>query len=132
MMSDVTRNGKVEHDAVDDLLRDYFQRELPREWPPAAALRPAAVSKPRIKWRRSHLGLAASVLALIGGISLAGKMLNDGPSRAERLPSDPTATNPKKGLRPRVSPSTAPMNNSAPNSPLKDGVSFISDAPRFH
>ena len=61
-------------DHPDELLREFFRRELPNPWPPLrlpADTVPSSASKPRGVSRRSYAALAASVAILIAGLGLA-------------------------------------------------------------
>jgi hypothetical protein len=75
------RDGELE---TERLLRDFYRAELPTPWP--AFQRPIAT--PSLKsylgnrLQPSHIGLAASVLFLIGGLG-AGVSLLRGDARAE-------------------------------------------------
>ncbi|HEV3255570.1 MAG TPA: hypothetical protein VG013_01695 [Gemmataceae bacterium] len=69
-------------DDVDQLLRTFFQEEVPDPWP---ALEPPPPARPGQKpWSlfRSRFALAASVaLLLAGGLVLSGKAPSDAPVR---------------------------------------------------
>lgn len=69
----------VSHDEarpeVDDLLRDYFQAEMPKSWPAFKAPRPARMKRSESLWSRysGRLALAACVALLVGGyLTLSG------------------------------------------------------------
>jgi hypothetical protein len=74
----VANNGHAGGDGLDNLLRAFFQAEMPSSWPdapvPPASERPALLTlhapaaAPRLRvLTRSRLALAASVALMIGG-----------------------------------------------------------------
>jgi hypothetical protein len=97
-------NGVQERD-VDQLLSDFFRRELPNPWPEAKFPEPSIAAPRRRGLRRfPRLALAASIAFLVAGYLLLAGLFP--PDRGARLIQDPSGTI-GKGLRP-VQPQRVP------------------------
>ena len=98
---------------ADEMLREFFRREVPAPWPPLRL--PVTVerskSHSRRPLRRSHLALAASLAILLAGLGLASEMLRGSSSTPNALPAEakkpgatiqhkPPATTPDKNVAP--------------------------------
>jgi hypothetical protein len=121
---------------ADVLLRDFFRREMPAPWPAWQPPVETAVAKPKKRkvLGRSYVALAASVLALIGVLSLTGEMMRVAPAPKPEMavqplpPGDGKAEKPSNnGRRIRPGPAT---NSSRPGTSHKELNSPKWDLPR--
>lgn len=121
---------------ADVLLRDFFRREMPAPWPAWQPPVEADVAKPKKHKAlgRSYVALAASVLALIGILSLTGEMMRVAPAPKSETVVQPLPTDDGKAEKPsnngrRIRP--APATNSSQPGPLhKELNSSHWDLPR--
>lgn len=74
---------------IDRLLRDFFQSELPRDWPTVVPVPPRSSRWPQ--WR-SRAALAASVLLLLFGHWLLSGRLQEYPTAGMGEPGKMEAT----------------------------------------
>jgi hypothetical protein len=109
-------------DQMDEMLREFFRREVPSPWPPwrlpeSTGRLNSSVNRPL---RRSRLMLVASLVLLLAGLSLTSAMLRGVSPAAPALPPDakrpgsplyhkPPATLPDKHVAPKIDEESKPF-----------------------